>query len=215
MFLKVNTQHIMIFALTLQVFFNSAFANEKLVIMGSSTAAGVGATSVDYSWAGILKKWAAKNKQWTTENLATPGALTQEIICTSPISKTQKAFRLNAKYIILSYPSNDAVEGVPVSQTIENIKSVKRCAVDRGIAVAVMSSLPRENLSLPQKIAIEKTDEALKVEMGDCFIDTKDTLNGFDRMSLSAGDGIHFNNNGHWEIFNTVKTFINDKKCFK
>jgi acyl-CoA thioesterase I len=191
---------------------NNANASEKLVVLGSSTAAGIGASSPETSWVGLFKKWAKDNRDWDVTNLAVPGALTQDAVCTTPNSKTQKAFDLGAKYIILSYPSNDAVAGVTPEQSIGNIRSAIKCASAKGVKIILLSTLPRSELTPQQRKSIEQFDQTLKTEVGGCFIDVKEQLadvSGLNpRLSLSAGDGIHFNNNGHTVLFRLVTNFI-------
>jgi lysophospholipase L1-like esterase len=207
--------------LSLGIFFythTEAKAFEKLIIIGSSTAAGVGASSPDVSWGGLLKKWAKDNRDLQIENLAAAGTLTKDAICTDEKSVTQRAFALGAKFLIVSYPSNDATADIPPEQSVENIRSILRCASNRGIKVAVMSTLPRSGLSQNQRKAIAQFDSILSREIGSCFIDVQlalaDTTGLNPRTNLSAGDGVHFNNNGHYVIYTIVKNFINEGKCF-
>jgi acyl-CoA thioesterase-1 len=190
----------------------TAYAAEKLVILGSSTAAGIGASSAETSWGGLFKKWAKVNRDLDVINLASPGALTQEAACTTRYSMTQKAFDLGAQYIIVSYPSNDTVAGVAPDQTIENIRSILQCASARGVKVILLSTLPRSGLTSQQRKSIVQIDDTLKAEVGGCFIDLKSQLSdpsGLNpRLNFSAGDGIHVNNNGHATIFLLVRNFL-------
>ncbi|MFM2084943.1 MAG: hypothetical protein RLY95_1761 [Pseudomonadota bacterium] len=220
---KSINRHSYTLAATVVLFFsysthNISYASEKLVILGSSTAAGIGASSLETSWVGLFKKWAKEKRDWNVENLAAPGALTQEAACTTPHSVTQKAFELGAKYIILSYPSNDAVAGVTPDQSIANIRSVIQCASAKGVKIILLSTLPRSGLTPQQRKILEQVDETLKTEVGGCFIDVKNQLSDASglnpRLSFSAGDGIHFNDNGHAALFRLVRNFlIKNSKC--
>lgn len=197
---------------------NIASASERLVVIGSSTAAGIGASSPETSWVGLFKKWAKENRDWDVTNLAVPGALTQDAVCTTPRSMTQKAFDLGANYIIVSYPSNDAVAGVTSDQSIANIRGVIQCASAKGVKIILLSTLPRSGLTPQQRKSIEQFDQTLKTEVGGCFIDVKEHLadvSGLNpRLSFSAGDGIHFNNSGHAALFRLVRNFITiNNKC--
>jgi len=214
---KSINRHSYTLAATVVLFFSYSthtisYASEKLVVIGSSTAAGIGASSLETSWVGLFKKWAKENRDWNVENLAAPGALTQEATCTTPHSVTQKAFELGAKYIILSYPSNDAVAGVTPEQSIEHIRSVIQCAAAKGVKIILLSTLPRSGLTPQQRKMITQVDDAIKAEAGGCFIDVKNQLSDASglnpRLSFSAGDGIHFNDSGHAALFRLVRNFI-------
>lgn len=190
---------------------------QKIYVIGSSTAAGTGASRPEYSWVGLLKPWAIKNRSLMIENRSVPGLLTESVACASQNSLAKKAIADGANYLVLSFPSNDATAGVDPELTIRQLKSVQQCASLKGIKVAVMSTLPRSGLSREQMLAIDHVDRAMRREFKQCFIDVRQELsqaNGYEpRADFSAGDGVHFNDKGHYAIFNLVKNFINKKQC--
>lgn len=195
----------------------SAGAPEKVFVIGSSTAAGIGASRLELSWVGLLKPWALTNHNWIIENLSVSGLLTNAVACTSFKSLAQKAMTDGATYLILSFPSNDATANIESDLTIRNLQSVRQCASFKGVKVAVMSTLPRAGLSREQRAAINRVDRAMHRELGGCFIDVRAALSEGEswepRMNFSAGDGVHFNDRGHFVIFNLVKKFIDKKQC--
>jgi acyl-CoA thioesterase I len=201
-----------------------------LAILGSSTAAGTGTSDPSLSWAGRLNTWLQKTEGNVVENLAVPGALTASALCsgaparparalrTAPDSRTMdQALATGARRVILAFPSNDAVAGVPAEQTLANIRQMTLCARAKGAQVAVLSSLPRAGLTPAQRKTIQRVDEELKASFGACFLDLRDTLTNGSRVRVraeyDAGDGIHFNDLGHLLIFRQVRQFIETGRC--
>lgn len=210
---------------------NRAYAEAKnLAVLGSSTAAGTGASQVSRSWAGLLQTWLSKTKGESVINLATPGILSTSALCTqqvssniaelvSPTRNVDRALKLGATRFILAFPSNDTTNGMTAEQTISNFLDMRQCAQSNDKAqVAVMSSLPRDGLTKQQNATIAQIDAAMRKEFGNCFINVRSALadenNGNPRIDVSAGDGVHFNDNGHAIIFGVVKRFIESGQCF-
>lgn len=196
----------------------SSGATPKIVVIGSSTAAGTGASTPASSWVGLLRPWAWETLGWRVDNLATPGTLTSSATCAIADSALKKAFALGATHLIVSFPSNDATVGIAPKLTLKYWNSIFQCAAENGVKVAAMSTLPRAGLTPDQSKSIAQVDQSLKQILGPCFIDIKNELIAPDgvnpKISLSAGDGVHFNDQGHLVIFNRVTDFLKSKKCF-
>ena len=202
----------------------------NLAILGSSTAAGTGASQPSRSWVGMLQAWLTQTKGESVNNLATPGILSTSALCPqhansnlseliSPTRNIDRALKLGATRFILTFPSNDTTNGMPAEQTISNFLDMRQCAQSNDKArVAVMSSLPRSGLTKQQNAAITHIDIALRKEFGNCFINVRSALadasNENPRHDLSAGDGVHFNDAGHAVIFSIVKRFMESGQCF-
>jgi lysophospholipase L1-like esterase len=205
-------------------------APATLAVLGSSTAAGTGASETSRSWVGLLQAWLAQSRGLSVINLATPGVLTDSAVCATamsaefrqaiaPVHNVRRALRLDARYLILSFPSNDATHGIPAQRTIAQLLNMQQCAQrTKGVKVAVMSSLPRSGLSPQENVAIAQVDAVMHNTFGACYIDVKHVLSDASglnpRHDLSAGDGIHFNDAGHAVIFGVVKQFIEEGQCF-
>jgi acyl-CoA thioesterase I len=202
-----------------------------IAVLGSSTAAGAGASQPSRSWAGLLQAWLAQKKEGgNIINLATPGVLSTSALCKqqvssnlseliSPTRNIDRALKLGATHFILAFPSNDTTNGIPAEQTITNFLDMRKCArLNDKTRVAVMSSLPRSGLTEQQNAAITQIDTAMRQEFGSCYINVRsslaDTGNENPRRELSAGDGVHFNDAGHKVIFNTLKRFMESGQCF-
>ncbi|MEY4427173.1 MAG: hypothetical protein RL535_1471 [Pseudomonadota bacterium] len=216
--------------LTVAAFNCFSAETNTLAVLGSSTAAGTGASQASRSWVGLLQTWLTKSKAGTIINLATPGVLSTSALCTqqinsniseliSPTRNIDRALKLGATRFILAFPSNDTTNGMTAEQTISNFLDMRQCAQSNDKAlVAVMSSLPRDGLTKQQSATISQIDAALRKEFGGCYIDVKSALtdasNEHIRHDLSAGDGVHFNDAGHAIIFTAVKRFMESGKCF-
>jgi acyl-CoA thioesterase I len=218
-------------ALFIAAMANGAYAETTtLAILGSSTAAGTGASHTSRSWVGLLQAWLAKSRGENVVNLAAPGVLSTSALCTqqvnsnlveliSPTRNIDRALKLGATHLILSFPSNDATNGMPAEQTIGNLLDMRQCAQSNDkVRVAVMSSLPRDGLTKQQNATIAQIDAAMRKEFGACFINMRSTVadssNENIRHDLSAGDGVHFNDAGHAIIYSVVKRFMEQGQCF-
>jgi lysophospholipase L1-like esterase len=210
---------------------NSVYAETTtLAVLGSSTAAGTGASQASRSWVGLLQAWLAKTKRENIINLAAPGVLSTSALCTqqvnsniseliSPTRSIDRALKLEATHLILAFPSNDTTHGMPAEQTISNFLDMRECAQSNDkVRIAVMSSLPRDGLTKQQNATIVQIDTAMRKEFGSCYINVRSALadvnNESIRHDVSAGDGVHFNDAGHTIIFSIVKRFMESGQCF-
>jgi lysophospholipase L1-like esterase len=229
--IKVALRRLLTIALFSAVVTNSVYAETtSLAVLGSSTAAGTGASKPSRSWVGLLQAWQTKAKEGSIINLAAPGVLSTSALCTqqvnsnlfeliAPTRNVDRALKLGATRFILAFPSNDTTHGMPAEQTISNFLDMRQCAQSNNkVRVAVMSSLPRDGLTKQQNATITQIDAAMLKEFGSCFINVRSALADTDhesiRHDLSAGDGVHFNNAGHAVIFGMVKRFMESGQCF-
>lgn len=229
--IKTALRRLLTIALFSAVVTNSVCAETtSIAVLGSSTAAGTGASQPGRSWVGLLQAWLAKTKGGNITNLAAPGVLSTSALCTqqtnsnrseliAPTRNIDHALKLGATHFILAFPSNDTTNGMPAEQTIRNFLAMRQCAQSNDkVRVAVMSSLPRDGLTKPQNATIAQIDSTMRKEFGNCFINVRNALadegNENIRHDLSAGDGVHFNDAGHAIIFSIVKRFMESGQCF-
>ena len=199
----------------------------KLFVLGSSTAAGVGASSPSKSWTALLNAHLIESRQSSLTNWAVPGALTASAMCrdTAQASAASRqwqaanwAIQAGATHLLLAFPSNDAVAGVSANDILSQVSSIQQCAQAMNVKVAVLSTLPRAGLQSAQKKVIHTVAIELRKKMGPCYIDVYTQLaeprGSEPARELSAGDGIHYNDAGHQVIFGAVRNFLDSGACF-
>src|SRR5690348_6466482 len=105
----------------------------RVVVLGSSTAYGVGATVPDSSWVGRTKIYYKSTHQLDTLiNLAVPGSFSD-----SGVKLLPTALSYNPDIVLVSFPSNDIVAGLGVPLYMSNLRKMyntvtaagKRCFI--------------------------------------------------------------------------------------
>lgn len=187
--------------------------NCRIVVLGSSTAAGAGASHSDSSW---VKRYAKnifqRNTRFSLTNLAQGGYTTYHILPTGStipsgvsinidtMRNITKALSLNADAIIINMPSNDAAYNFTVSQQIENYQLITAAASSAGVNVWISTSQPR-NFSNPAQLQIQKDmADTIPDIYGAYSIDFWNGVadsNGHILEAYDSGDGVHLNNAGH------------------
>jgi len=191
-----------------------------IVVLGSSTAYGSGATPIDSSWVNKYKK-ALKNiaQDYTVVNLALGGYTTFQILPTGTsmpdgITETidvnrnlTKALTYNPYAIIINMPSNDATKNYGVDLQLDNYDIIVNEANANGIQVWIATTQPR-NFSAASQIQIQvDMKDTLMAIYGDNCIDFWTGLadaDGWIEDAYDSGDGVHLNNAGHDLIYHRV-----------
>jgi lysophospholipase L1-like esterase len=118
--------------------------------------------------------------------------------------------------VVLSFPSNDAMAGIGAGETVYNLLLLRRRALDRGAAVYVTSSQPRDDADATQRATMLDVDAALASQLPDCFVDVRGGLVGADggiASAVAAGDGVHLNAEGHRRLFERLRAAIVSGRC--
>ena len=192
----------------------------KIVVLGSSTAAGTGPSSSDSAWVNRYRKYLQGiNPGNQVINLAVGGTTTYHIMPTGfvaatpgrPVPNTQhnitKAISLNPDAIIINMPSNDASFGFPPAEQMYNFDSLIAAGEAAGIPVWICTTQPRNNLFTKTQWQIDVKDSIL-ARYGNRAIDFWNTLatpTGTLEPLYNPGDGIHLNNAGHRILFERTK----------
>lgn len=191
-------------------------ANEKIitVILGSSNAEGYGASSIDKSWARLLKKESLDSiinlsKAGYTSYDFLPDEFTNiRNIKPDPLRNITRAIKLNPKIIIFSITSNDIARGYSIDEYINNIEILTNLCVANNIEFIVTSTLPRNDLSFQQRENLYKLNGKLKDIYDYKFVDIYDSVANLETYTwLStyvSSDNIHPNDDGHLNIFNNI-----------
>ncbi|MCF8378941.1 MAG: SGNH/GDSL hydrolase family protein [Bacteroidales bacterium] len=203
--------------------------SNTIVVLGSSTAAGTGASPVDSAWvwrySAALK---AINPDYNVVNLGLGGYTTFQIVPTGTtfepgITETidqnrnvTKAMTYSPYAIIVNMPSNDAKK-YTAAQTLANLKLVSNYAHERGVKAYIATTQPR-NFTEQSQLDIQKflSTEIINVyqEYGIDFWTGIANENNWILPALDSGDGVHLNNKGHKILFERVmEKHITNNAC--
>lgn len=195
------------------------------LVMGTSTAAGVGASTAE-GWVALLSQ-ALAGRGASVTNAARAGTLTYHWIPAATPRPPQRPATIEAldvlnlkptspRLVVLSFPSNDAMAGISAGETVENLLLLRRIELDRGAVVLVTSSQPRDDADAAQRATMQAVDAALVARLGDCFVDIRSRLVGDDgglAAEVAAADGVHLNALGHRRLFERLLAAIVSGRC--
>ena len=191
-----------------------------IVVLGSSTAYGTGATPEENSWVNLYDSALfQKNTKLNIINLGYPGLTTYQILPTGTTLPNEvvetidedrnitKALTYNPTAIIVNMPSNDTANGYSVTSQLQNYATLNTVATNNSVQMWIATPQPR-NFSTTSKI---QTQIDVKDEMFSIYTDKAidfwsdiDDVDGKILSNLDFGDGIHINNTGHNILFNRV-----------
>lgn len=192
----------------------------KIVVLGSSTAAGSGASSVELGWVGLYTDYLKQmDTRYDIINLAVGGYTTYKILPTGttvPSGITidtdrniTKAISLNADGIIVNMPSNDSANNYPSTDQMTNYNAVKSAADAAGIPIWIANVQPRNFGTNTTGLAIQTEMVSLiPTTYPEIYIDfwngIANTAGDNILSQYNSGDGIHLNNAGHYLLFQRV-----------
>jgi lysophospholipase L1-like esterase len=196
-------------------------------VLGSSTAAGVGAAG-DQGWVARLAA-AAQPAGASVTNFARAGLLTSQALpvgtplapgraAPDPSANIDLALTLAPRLVILSFPTNDTVAGVPAAETVGHWQLIAQRAAQAGSVTLVLSTQPRDGLDAAQRAALDETDRLAAGAFGACFVALRAALSdaqGHIAPALSAGDGIHLNAEGHRIVFERAWATLSSGRCVR
>lgn len=190
----------------------------RVVVIGSSTAAGAGASPIDSAWVPRFTRYLQElNPETTVTNLARGGYQTYHLMPTGnppppnrPWPDTArnitKALAHRPDAIIINLPSNDASAGYGVAEQLANFDTIVGEARAAGVPVWVCTTQPR-NLE-PEKVQVQlAVRDSILQRYGDFALNFWDELPGpgdWVHPKFDSGDGIHLNNAGHRLLFSRV-----------
>lgn len=201
-------------------------AEARWVVLGSSTAAGVGAT-LGQSWVSRLAE-ALRPRSLRIDNRARSGATTYQALpagsarpagrpATDPAQDAAQALATRPAVLVLAFPSNDAMAGFTAAETTANLLLIRDLARQQGAAVIVLSSQPRDDAGSAAREAMRSADATLAAALGACFVDVREALSGPGSgiaAAYSAGDGVHLNDVGHALVFERLRSTLEGGRCF-
>jgi lysophospholipase L1-like esterase len=187
----------------------------KIVVVGSSTAYGTGATPIDSSWARKFRFYLlVQNSAIQVINIATLGLTSWDVSPTGTVvpppftvdidRNITKALSFNPDAIILNLPSNDVARGISTANIHQNFMNIVGAATAQNVPVWVTTTQPRNGLSPAEGVLQAELRDWINLTYGNKSVDfwtdianPDNTINTF----YSAGDGVHLNNEGHHVLF--------------
>jgi lysophospholipase L1-like esterase len=190
--------------------------NWRIVVLGSSTAFGTGATEYDSSWVGKYTAY-MKRRDITSEiiNLAIPGFTTYQNLRPdgytppggrpTPVSgfNITAALAQNPDAIIINMPSNDAFNDYTLSEQQANFEAALALTDAANIPVWVTTSQPRNNMTVAQIQNLTDLRDWIQTRFGDKAVDFWSLVSNPDGSiaTFYDFDNVHVNNEGHRLFF--------------
>jgi lysophospholipase L1-like esterase len=193
-----------------------ADAPTTIAILGSSTAAGTGATNYDSAFAGKYGKYLGGLKPaWKLQNYGVGGYTTYNVMPTGykppsgrPAPDTArnitKVLSLKPYALLICLPSNDINNGYPASEYNANFDSLHAWASRAGIKVWVTTPLPRTALDSAHRVMLIALRDRILNRFAPRAINFYQGLGdekGNYFSQYNSGDGIHTNDKGHQILF--------------
>ncbi len=190
----------------------------RIALIGSSTAAGVGAEPIEMAWAYRYCAY-LKTLHPGAEliNLAVGGLQTFHLLPTGhrppparplpdPERNITAALALRPSAVIVQAPSNDAAALYGVKEQVANFDLIVRAAAEQGVPIWLFGPQPR--CFSPEQVCIQQElREAMRARYGAHYIDVWELLAHRDdslRKDCDSGDGAHLNNHGHAYLFGQI-----------
>lgn len=193
----------------------------RIVVLGSSTAAGQNATSPDKSWVERYRAYLADTfPNFALDNLAMGGFNTYRIQASDyvppqgrptpiPGNNITAALEKDPDAVIINLPSNDQYEGFSLTEQMDNYERVAELAQSNGVLVWVATSQPRDFAEMEDRQGLMAARDAIEQQFAPRAIDFWTDLSNPDgtmKSTYNSGDGTHFNDAGHAVLAQLVTT---------
>jgi lysophospholipase L1-like esterase len=186
-------------------------AAHRIVVLGSSTSAGVGPRDPGEAYvARYVALLARQFPDFSVVNLAVPGQTTYHIQPTGFVPPPDRpapaegknitaALALRPAAILVNLPSNDSAQNIPATEQLANYARVARLAEEAQVPLWISTPQPR-NFSPAQSAVQKQVREAILSRYSPRALDFWTPLAAPDdrlKPEYDAGDGIHLNAPGH------------------
>jgi acyl-CoA thioesterase-1 len=192
-------------------------APPTIVILGSSTAAGTGATPIDSAWSNRLQVTVNKTTiRANFINLALgyyslyhimPAGCSPERPAPDTARNITKALSYKPGLIILNFPSNDIDYNYTDDEIMSNYAKLTQLMDSAKVSYIIFSTQPRNFPDAGKRMRLKTLNDKIKSVYGNHVCDFLDQLSSTTYMirpEYSAGDDIHLNNAGHAIIYNAA-----------
>ncbi len=200
-----------------QVLCNRAW---KIVVLGSSSAYGTGASIEDSSWVSKFKAYVKrKNINSQVSNFGIPGFRTYQNLrptgyvppANRPLPSTtfniSSALAMQPDAIIINMPSNDASSNYTKVEQQANFEAVMQIANSANIPVWVTTTQPRNNFTIEQVNNLTTMRDWIITRFGSKSVNFWDGVANADGTinSVFFYDNAHVNNGGHDLFFRRLQ----------
>lgn len=191
-----------------------------IVVLGSSTSAGAGASPIDSAWVNRFRAYAlSRDPGAHVINLGVGGYNTYDILPTGFVPPsgrnapktdnniTRAITWYEPDVIIVNMPSNDASGNFTIEEQMRNFSVLAQEAAEGGADLWVTSTQPRNFTNDAQRQNLMTVRDSLRNRFGAKMIDLWPDLaqsDGRIKPEYDSGDGVHVNNTGHRLIYNRV-----------
>ena len=191
----------------------------RVVVLGSSTAAGAGASVRDSAWVWRFEAFLKSlDPDFETVNLAVGGYTTYHIQpqgympppdrpATDPGRNITAAIALRPSAIIINLPSNDAARNFSIIEQTQNFVRIADEAASARIPLWVCTTQPR-NMTDPQRQNLVTMRDWITSTYADHALDFWHGLateTGNMLAAFNSGDGVHLNDAGHRLLFERAR----------
>ncbi len=202
--------------------FNTSMYNH-IVVLGSSTAAGVGPTSPDSAWVNRFRNYVLQlDTTFRVINLAVGGYTTYHIMPTGfvpPIGRPNPSINNNLTYaltynpvaILINMPSNDAANSYPINEQILNYDTLRSILNSNNIKFWMSTTQPRNFSNQTQINLLFAMRDSTYSRYGEYAVDFWTDMaqaNGWVNPIYNSGDGIHLNNAAHRVLFERMRDAV-------
>ncbi|WP_149205673.1 SGNH/GDSL hydrolase family protein [Flavobacterium johnsoniae] len=185
-----------------------------VVILGSSSAFGIGPVNRNNSWAVLL----GDEETIRIKNLSYPGYTTYDFLPSGKPNfrnltpdkdkNIDAAIKLAPKIIIFSITTNDIGRGYSIEEYLSNMKILTDLCIDNNIEYIVTSTHPRNPMSLEKRMALYNLSRKLEEVYEDRYVEIYNPLGDLNtykwKSDLCVSDSVHGNEKAHLIIYNQV-----------
>ena len=191
----------------------------RIVVIGSSTAAGYGVSEKDSAWVWRYRMHLSGiHSSWNVVNLGVGGYSTYQLQPTwyrwpsgrprpDTLRNITRALAMRPSAVIINLPSNDAASNFSIVEQSENYERIAEEAARAGVPLWVSTTQPRDLAETKRQNLITMRDW-IRGRFADRTLDFWTGLAGDDGSLLelfNSGDGIHLNEEGHALLFSRVR----------
>jgi lysophospholipase L1-like esterase len=198
----------------------ASIAQKKIiVVLGSSTAEGVGVTNPDSAYVRIVEHYYQNlGLIDTIYDLALSGFTTYYAMPNSYVAppgrpahswgyNVTSALALNPDVVLLNFPTNDIVDGYATSEYLSNLHTIYDSVIAAGKICYVTTTQPLDNEPVDTLEILKADRDSILNEFGAYSIDFYDPLVASDSLTINPLyylDGTHVNSVGHRVLAQTV-----------